>query len=313
MNQILSEDLGNNKPSDIKSILRFFSIALIVFGLILVGMGLYRLIPALMPSTPVTTNPPAISVSVYEGSNLRVFVTHDKPLDKAVFSWDDGEEETILGRNEDHMERLIEIPEGGEKTFYIKVTDCMGVEAVFTNTYAYSEGEDVIEPEIELSTDGNQIKILAIDETEISYITYRWNDEQEVVINVADEESKTLITTSIDVPKGENELTVVAVDANNNTATKTKKCETRTRPVIQMPVQYGEELTITVTDEEGLDCVEFSVNGKKFRWESDTDDTKEWSYVITLEPGETDIIINAKNKAGIEAKKFHGRCEYNPQ
>ena len=311
MNQILSEDLGNNKPSDIKSILRFFSIALIVFGLILVGMGSYRLIQALTPKTPASTNPPVITVSVYEGSNLRIYITHDKPIDKVVYSWNNEEEETILGRNRESIEQLIEIPEG-ESVFYIKATDSLGVESVFTNSYAYSEGEDVIEPEIELSTDGNQIKILAIDETEISYITYRWNDEAEVVVDVADEESKTLITISIDVPKGENELTVVAVDANNNTTTKTKKCETYTRPVIEMPIQYGDELTIKVTDEKGLDHVEFSVNGKKFKWESTTDDRKEWSYVIKLEAGETDIIINATNKAGIEAKKFHGRCQYNP-
>ncbi len=313
MNQILSEEMGN-KPSDIKSILRFFSIALIVFGVVLIGMGGYKLARSIIPKAPVSTNQPVISINVYEGSNLRIYITHDKPIDKVIYSWNDGEEITILGRNRESIEQLIEIPYG-DNQFYIKAIDSIGVEAVFTNRYSYSEGEDVLAPTINLKIkdDTKQINILAIDETEISYITYRWNDGEEVVVDATDEESKTVIDTSIDIPKGDNELTVVAVDANNNTSTQSQKCKAYTRPVIQMPTQYGQELTIKVIDEQGLDYVEFSVNGKKFKWTSTTDDRKEWSYVIKLEPGKTDIVINAANKAGIEAKQFHGQCNYNPQ
>ena len=80
-----------------------------------------------------------------------------------------------------------------------------------------------------------------------------------------------------------------------------------------MPHQRGEKLTLTVTDDQGLDYVEYTLNGKKYKWVSSTDDRKEWTYTQTLEPGENLITINAYNKAGIQAATFYGKCIYTPR
>lgn len=312
MNQILYEN-GTKQETDIKKIIRFFSIALIIFGLALAGGGAYGIIQENAKKAPVTRTKPIITASVFEEDSVRIYITHDKAIEKVLYSWNDGEDITILGRNRTSIEELIDMPVG-ENVFNLRVIDSIGVEASYTNTYVFSEnGVDIEKPSIQLSVlnEEKEIKITAIDETEIAYITYRWNNEEETRIDVTDE-SKTIIETSIPIKKGENDLTVIAVDSNNNMETKIQKCKAYTRPTIKTPRQFGNQLTITVTDEEGLDYVEYTVNGKKYKWVSSTEDRKEWTHVHTLEEGESNIVINAWNKAGIQSTTFRGKCIYTP-
>lgn len=312
MNQILYEDMGE-RPNNIKNIIRFFSIAIIIFGVAIFGGGIYGIIQKKAEEAPISTNKPIISTNVFEDDSIRIYITHDKPIDKVIYSWNSGDDIIILGRNRMSIEELIDIPEG-ENVLNLRVIDNIGIEATYTNTYVFSpNGVDIQTPKIELSVlnTEKQIKITATDETEIAYITYRWNNDEETKIDETDE-SKTIIETSIPIPKGENDLTVIAVDANNNTQTKIQKCKAYTRPIVQTPRQRGQNLTITVTDEEGLDYVEYTVNGKKYKWVSSTDDRKEWTYVHVLEEGENEIIINAWNKAGIQSNTFRGKCIYTP-
>lgn len=312
MNQILYEST-ESQPVNIKKIIRFFCIAIIIFGVALLGGGIYGMVQENAKKAPVSRTKPIISASVFEDDSVRIYITHDKPIEKVVYSWNDGEDITILGRNRTSIEELIDIPMG-ENVLYLRVIDQIGVEETYTNTYVYSNnGVDIIKPTIELSVQEaeKQIKITATDETQIAYITYRWNNEEETRIDTTDE-SKTVIEINIPILKGENDLTVIAVDSNNNTETKIQKCKAYTRPVIKTPRQFGQNLTITVTDEEGLDYVEYTVNGKKYKWVSKTEDRKEWTHVQKLEPGVSEIVIEAYNKAGIKATTFHGRCVYTP-
>lgn len=312
MNQILYDNQETN-PTHTKKIVRFFCVAIIIFGLTLTGVGVFGMVQEHAKKAPVVRTKPSITVRLFEEDTVCIYVTHDKEINKILYSWNDGEDITILGRNRTSIEELINLPEG-ENVFNLRVIDSIGEEATYTNTYVYSAtGVDIEKPSIQLSvlSEDKQIKITAIDETEISYITYRWNNEEETRIDVADE-SKTIIETSIPIKKGENDLTVVAVDSNNNTETKIQKCKAFTRPTIKKPRQFGNQLTITVTDEEGLDYVEYTVNGKKYKWISKTEDRKEWTHVHTLEEGISEIVINAKNKAGIEANTFRGKCKYTP-
>ena len=314
MNQILYEDSGTKKPANIKNVILFFGIAILIFGLVLTGIGVMHVIQG--QETPTTTNKPVIAVEIFETNSIRISISHDKEIEKVVYSWNGGEENVILGRNSKNIDRLVDIPIG-ENVFYLYVIDSIGVEAEYTNTFRYTSGTDVINPTINLNViedaQGKKIRIIAEDETEISYITYRWNDGDEIEIDDVDV-SSTIIEYDVEIPtdlqRGENELIVSAVDASNNTATVIKKLKTATRPVIKMPIQNAEYLTITVTDDVGLDRVEYSINGQKYRWTSKVDDRKEWTYVQKLDPGENDIIINAYNKEGVQAKTFHGRCVY---
>ncbi len=312
MNQILYEDTGNNSPTDIKKIIRFFSITILVFGLALIGFGIFGIVQWVQSTKPVALTKPKIVATAID-NNVKIEVTHDKSIDKLIYSWNGGPEETVVGRGRT-IDYLIEMP-AGENELTVEAIDTMGEKAVFTGKYAFHQGVDIQTPKLEVTAieAQNIIHVRAEDETEIAYITYRWNNDEEVKIDTVDE-SKTIIDTNIPLPEraGEYELTVVAVDKNNNIETKVSSIKGLKQPEILKPTQYGEKLTITVTDEVGLDYVIIRINDKAYKWKSDTDDKTSFVSTLTLEEGENKVIIDAKNKSGLEANTMRIKCKYTP-
>ena len=73
-----------------------------------------------------------------------------------------------------------------------------------------------------------------------------------------------------------------------------------------------EKLTITVTDEQGIDYVIIRINDKAYKWVSDTDDKTSFVSTLKLEEGENKVIIDAKNKSGLEANTMRIKCKYIP-
>ena len=313
MNQILYEDTGKSQTTDIKKIIRFFSIAAAIFGMAIVAFGIYGIYQWLQSTTPATKNKPQISVNVMEGNNVKIEVAHDKAIEKVLYSWNSGEEKTIIGRG-NTVEYLIPMPNGVNE-LTVRAIDKMGVEATHTGTYSANNGVDIQNPKIELTRDEtkNIIRIRAVDETEIAYVMYRWNDGEEQKIDTRDE-TNTVIDQTIPIPEeaGDYELTVIAVDKSDNRETKVKEIQGITKPVILKPTQYGEKLTITVTDEQGLDYVTIKVNDKGYKWVSDVDDKTDFITTVKLNEGENKITINAKNKSGLTANTMRVKCTYTP-
>ena len=202
----------------------------------------------------------------------------------------------------------------GTNSLYVKAIDIAGKEDSKMQSYAITEGVDVLKPKIDIDLSNSRdgiIKIIAEDETALSYITYRWNNEEEQRVDV-ENEGDTTIEETIELPRGENTLTVKAVDANNNEETKTQPFTAGKKPEITV-VQYANKLTIKATDEEALDRVEFVLNeGTPNRWISKTEGRKEWEYEIEIPEGTSTIVINAWNKLGIKSNEFRGRCSYTP-
>ena len=311
MNQILYEDLENKKPTDIKKIVLFFCIAIVVFGVLLGIVGIVQL----ANSKQVTsTNKPVIYVERFDDSYIKVSITHDKALDKIVYSWNDGEEISIDAEKRKNFERLIELPIG-ENSLSMQVIDSIGISAYYSGIYG---AESSSSPKIKLSqttVDGvKKIHIYAEDEREISYLTYRWNVETEVKVDEKDS-SNTIIETDIDIPTnlhpGDNVLTVIAVDADFNETTETQEIKIAKKPIIEEPRQFGGELVIKITDEVGLDYVQYILNGESYTWNNPGEEVlKECQTSLKLELGENTIIINARNKDGIEANTFYGKCVF---
>lgn len=311
MNQILYEDVQTQK-TDINKILMFFAIIIIVFGLALVGSGIVGFINKKedKTSTLIIGTKPEVSTCVFEEDKVLIQVKHDKTIDKILYNWNNGEEKTILGIQRSNIEEIIDMPMG-ENVLSIRVIDIAGEQTNYTQTYVLSSGVDIQKPTINLSViDNTKIKVTAQDETEISYLTYRWNNEEETKEDVTDE-SKTKIEVTIPIQRGENDLTVIAVDANNNTETKVQKFNAVTRPTINVK-QYADKLTIIIKDEQGLEKVEYSLNGKNYRWVKSTEDKTEWIYEQKIPEGVSKIIINAWNTKGVKADEFRGQCNYTP-
>ena len=186
MNQIL--DYNPNKSSGGGSsgsdkVTRVFALILICFSICLVGVGGYNLFNNKKNNAvPVQTATQAKIEVEQKDSVVAIRVSHDKTIEKLIYNWDSDKETTLKGDGQSTMEEEIPLL-AGTHTLNIKVTDVDGVESTHQEEFFSETGEDKIFPVIALKvTDQKKLKITATDETEISYVTYRWNDEEETKV-----------------------------------------------------------------------------------------------------------------------------------
>ncbi len=299
MNQILSTNSGkkSKEPLSIKTITRIFAIIIILFGMILVGQGSWAMFNG-EESGEVQESVPVVQM-VQEGNSLKVTVQHDKAIDRIVYSLNGGQEVVLQGRGRTQIEESIPL-EIGDNTIYLTVSDLSGKEVSYDGTYFVEEG-DTTPPQIELILEDGRVKISAKDETQIAYILYYWNEEDETRLD-ARAESPTLIEERLSVLRGENTLTVVAVDTAGNETTEVQTYKGATKPQISLS-REGDELIIKVTDEENIQKIEFTLNGVFYSTDANNTGTplnmKEIEIRQKLNAGTNTITVTAYNVSGL--------------
>lgn len=256
MNQILYTQTNKKSGTlDKKTILMIFSIGIILFGLVLVGKGSFAIISDKANSS--LDNIPVVTMN-QEKNKVKLVVKHSKAIDKILYNWNsDNQEYLLLGKGRTEIEEEIEVPEG-ENLLTVKITDIDGKTVSYTRQ-CKSTDEDVTNPEIELLVEGSKVKIVAKDETQIDYIKYYWNNEDETVVN-AREDSPKQIEEKLSIMKGENTLTVIAVDKNGNESTKEQTFKGAKKPTVEL-YREGQDLVVKVKDEEGVQKIEYTLNG----------------------------------------------------
>lgn len=290
MNQILATSNTNTKkkggPADIKTIVRVFAIVMIIFGMCMIGTGSYAIYKDSESKAEITK--PVITESLKDDTTVLLTVTHDKAIDKIEYRWNDGEVQTITGNGRKYIEQEIEIP-GGTNTLNVTAIDVDGQEI-------YTDKEYTTEEVINLSVSGSKLKIQAENETEISYMTYRWDEEEEQRIDI----NSTTVDQEIDIPMGEHDLTVILVDVNNETITKEQKVKGVTKPTITVELDESKEnYIITITDDTGLEKVDFVIRGEE-RTVTVEDGKTELKYRLGLKEGNDNVLeITAYNVDGI--------------
>lgn len=230
MNQILSvgnkNGKNNNSAVDIKKIIIFFSIAIIIFGAILIINGI---------------------VGLNKNNN----------------------------KNKQNPSGII----------------------AETPTPATSINDDDEPPTIELSISGENIKIIARDETEIDYIEYAWNDEQPQTAK-ADINDKNRIEAMITLKQGTNILNVIAVDKAGNTQEKTQEFQGKIRPIVTLrKTVEADAVIIKATCEDGISKIEYTLNGDwtKIPFEEFSYTKEEWATIgVIIEYSEDGKIISAE-------------------
>lgn len=263
MNQIL--DYNPNKSSGGGSsgsdkVTRVFALILICFAICLVCVGGYNLIKNKSEeSAPVQTATQAKIEVEQKDAVVTIKVSHDKTIEKLIYSWDSDKETTLKGDGQATMEEEIPLL-AGTHTLNIKVTDVDGVESTYQQEFYSETGEDKIFPVIDLKvTDQKKLKITATDETEISYVTYRWNNEEEIQIDVSEEDNKK-IEFEIDIYKGKNDIVIVAVDGNNNSTTETESFTGVTKPDITATISADKKtVDIKCYHENGIKEIKLSI------------------------------------------------------
>lgn len=287
-----------SNKANINSILKVFSVLLILFGIILIADSTYGLItskPKLKDNIKITTE--------NIGAEATIKVSAEKPIKELTYKWGQGEETVIQGNGTVQLETVIEIP-NGNNILNIKVTDYYGNKSEYQKQYI-NERNDKTKPTIDITVTGNSLNITANDETEMLYLTYKWNDEQETRIDIeANQQDKKQIQTSTEVKKGENTLTIVAVDKDGNKTTRTEKIKGANKPTFTVSTE-GTNIVINAKDEEGINKISITVDGVT----TDTGETpinkKEITAKQELTPGSHTITITVTNMSGlVEEQSF---------
>lgn len=294
MNQILMTNEENgSSPVEMKPIVRFFCIVCIVFALILVICGGFSLYNNLSKKNDF---PKPVLTSEKEGSHLNVKLNGEIDgnkvgINKFVYSWNGGSETTLSGDGKSKVVFQIEMPQGDNKLSSY-VIDVDGNKTKYEDIQvSFTAEEDTIKPVITLENIGGKLEVTATDERELDYLSYKWEDGEEVKVE-ASEEDKTTIKQVIDVEKGTKKITLIAKDKSGNEQTKTKTIIGSNGPTIKASLSNG-NFVIKVTDELGITKIEYTHNEEKHTVEDLPEGATEFEFKVPLKEGENYLKIDA--------------------
>ena len=302
MNQILSTSMptNNNKkskssqPIAIGSILKFFAIAMSIFGILLVGVGGYSIYKGQSNQKDENIEP-TISIENKTDNTIMLKITHKKNIDRVEYNWNNNEKIVVNGNNGKYLEKEINIP-SGTNTLHVLVVDVDGKEMTYEKQYE-------LESNIDIEVSGNKIRITSEGDKTISYMTYRWDEEEEKTRQI----NGTSVDEEIEAIKGLHTLTVILVDEDNNTDTKQQKINGVSKPKIVMGIdEQKEHFVIQASDEEKLSKIEFILNkeeNQKYVLNLENKDLKEIQYRLPddlkLKDGENIIEVTVYNSSGV--------------
>lgn len=317
MNQILSTEDPNKRnktkktnSADFNNIIKIFCIAIFIFGAILIGIYSYKLINKKKENKIAN---PEITLEETE-ENAKIIAKAEGGINKIIYYWDLNEqiEKSLNGTKE--YEEAVAIP-NGENTLTVKVIDQKG--QVYETNKVYIGTKDTEKPVIDIDKD-NGTEITITDETELAYVTYKWEDDSDENITKVEAEPKEgetvakEIKINITAKKGTNTLIITAVDAAGNTETLKKIYKGVSDPEIEV-YREGDYLYMNIKHELGFKKVEFSVNGQTMAYDENYrnyDATKkELSYKLELKEGKNELTIVATSNEDT-VKKYSGQCQY---
>ena len=300
MNQILSVEnpkkekkRKNNGPIELDKILKFFCITILVFGVFMIGSGSY----SMYQNSKIAnlSAKPTIEIKETSATEITIQVTQNKELSKVTYNWNNEENIEIECAGKKKIEEKVQIP-AGENTINIYAIDINGQESNLSKEYTI-EGNvtiDIVEAGV------NKVKVTAEGKEQLSYMTYRWDDEEETKIDINDIKTEQII----EVPKGLHTLTVIFVDINNNTQTKKQEVKGVQKPKLEVTTDGVDNFIIKASDEEGIKRVEFIINETdKNMLNLDQvlplEERKEFEYKYPLHDGENKLEVRVYNESDI--------------
>ena len=300
MNQILQTENKKSSPVEIKKIVLFFAIVLIVFGVILVVGGSYAMLTGTKEeNSNVKLAVPEVTIQK-ESESITLKVNHTKPIASITYHWNEEEEQTIENSSSYSVSEVISIP-FGNNILYLTIIDQEGNETKYEKEYTLDgDGRAVIELSL---TKENKIRIKAQDVQGLKYIRYTWNSGNYTTINANIEDLK-IIDELAEIPLGQNTLRVEAVNVDNMITTKELEVKGVRRPVVSLR-QEGDQLIIHAEDETAMKVINFKLNGQKYQ--INFGEVKVIHQPVRLQPGENRIELVAENVEG-GITEINGKC-----
>ena len=302
MNQILSFQTIGNSKIQLKKVIRFFSIFIILFALILFiegSFGYYKN----KNKKVVIKETPDINIQRDNGTTI-LNITSNIGVQKVIYSWNDGIEDSVEEGGKNNVE--VKIPTTiGTNDLNIKIIDSNGNTIVYNPVkISYEENQeenvnweeaiktDKTKPKVSIESVKGKIVITATDDVKMSYVTYSWNGEEENKITGLSDDEKTL-TTEIDstnVKKGTNKLIVKAYDKAGNVETVEKEVQGANGSEIKVNQENG-ELVVNVKNDINITKIEYNFNGEEKT--IDNINQKEYTFKLQMKDGENKISISA--------------------
>lgn len=303
MNQILCIDnkAGQSNSLEMKPIVRFFAVIIILFSLILISEGIYSLCFENKETTGAIGTP--MLKTEMNGSTVVINVEYAKGIDKIVYSWNDGSDNILQETGKTKIQETIDLPIG-TNSLNLSVIDTDGKMTRYAKEqFVFEEGMDTNKPEITMSkgsTSGN-IKIAITEDEKLEKVTYQWNSEDEIEIEITNDK---YLEKEIQAKEGQNTLTVKATDKSNNVQTITKTIKGSLRPQVKVG-RDGNYLVIKLTDDDGILKMEYDLNGTK-NTVNDINQ-KEYEYRQELTTGENFVTITVYDINGLTTV-YKGKC-----
>ncbi|MCI8353080.1 MAG: hypothetical protein HFJ58_05825 [Clostridia bacterium] len=299
MNQILQTENRREKgPVEIGKIIKFFVVAIIIFAIILIGLGIYYLVTnnnTTGGQDQVIDTAPDVNITKQEDKIL-IEVNSNIVISKIIYKWNDEGENIIEGENSTSLSKQVDLP-FGTNILNLTVIDINGKETKFQKEYIVEgDGKPVIE--LKLTTD-NKIKITVQDKTDLQYVNYSWNNDEPIKIE-ANADNKNLIEQVIEIPLGQNTLKVEAVNIGNVTSSKELEVKGIKSPTLSFKKQ-GDAIIIRAEDETGLKIIDYTLNGQKYQINYGNKTVIEYKQAI--QKGENYMEITAENQDGGKTSK----------
>lgn len=311
MNQILSVEMKKqtkkNAPKvqiEMKKILIFFVIILIVFGLILAGKSIISMLSDNDSQTTADDGKPNITTS-RQDNKLIITITHTKEITKVSYNWNGGESTEIPGDGSNSLETTIDVP-SGNNVLNITTTDIEGNESTYSKEFM----ADPTEPQLTLEEAGTKIKIKAKDNEQLTLITYRWDEEEEQQIEIP-ADSNAQIETEIDIKPGIHQLVVVAVNSKGKQVTRTLEVKAITEPEVSIEVDPTDKSIVIMTAIDEVSLMKemiIYVNDQGGRVLETQDGGTKIQYRYQVQPGYNEIKVIGRNNDGLEKVET---AEYN--
>lgn len=303
--KVKTKKIRTGRPIEIKGIVMFFAVIIMVFGLTLAGQGSYALYKDIDDRKP--ENIPYVTIGRVNDKAI-VQISSNIEISKLVYSWNNGEESAIPIGSTNAREEITLL--GYDSVLNLTIEDMNGKRVKFQKQYLLT-GVDITKPVVEIETkDGNdKMKIVAKDETGIAYITYQWEDGEPVTVN-ADQQEQTEMIVQVPLTVGLKKIKIIAVDTNGNIEEIEREITTSTsRPKMTLR-RNKQKISIEIEDKDGIKSIKANLNGEEYEITNVNRKKVKVGYLY-LREGNNTISVEVTN-VNDYTEKATAELQYNP-
>lgn len=303
--KVKTKKIRTGRPIEIKGIVMFFAVIIMVFGLTLAGQGSYALYKDIDDRKP--ENIPYVTIGRVNDKAI-VQISSNIEISKLVYSWNNGEESAIPIGSTNAREEITLL--GYDSVLNLTIEDMNGKRVKLQKQYLLT-GVDITKPVVEIETkDGNdKMKIVAKDETGIAYITYQWEDGEPVTVN-ADQQGQTEMIVQVPLTVGLKKIKIIAVDTNGNIEEIEREITTSTsRPKMTLR-RNKQKISIEIEDKDGIKSIKANLNGEEYEITNVNRKKVKVGYLY-LREGNNTISVEVTN-VNDYTEKATAELQYNP-